>query len=78
MVIPDTPLYNSKTDAEFRIRMIRHIRTTFRDVLSPTDLKLLDFPNGLDLVRNRVQQMLFDSSHGQIDLRRPDLKQIAA
>ena len=78
MILPDTPLYNSKTDAEFRIRMIHHIRTTFKDLLGPTDLKLLDLPNGLDLLQARVQQMLFDSSCGKIDLRREDLKKAVA
>ncbi|NLI79565.1 MAG: hypothetical protein GX442_24365 [Candidatus Riflebacteria bacterium] len=78
MVLPDTPLYHSKTDAEFRIRMIHHIRSTFKDLLGPNDLKLLDLPNGLDQLQARVQQMLFDTSRGEIDLRRPEVRQLAA
>jgi hypothetical protein len=78
MILPDTPLYNSKTDAEFRIRMIHHIRTTYKDLLSPADLKLLDLPNGLDLLQARVHQMLYDASHGAIDLRSVDARKVAA
>lgn len=78
MVLPNTPLYNSKTDAEFRIRMIHHIRSTYKDILSPSDLKLLDLPNGLDLLQARVHQMLYEVSHGTIDLRSPQEKQLAA
>ncbi len=78
MILPDTPLYNSKTDAEFRIRMIHHIRTTFKDLLPPADLKLLDLPNGLDLLQAKVHQMLFDASHGAIDLRAAETKKLAA
>ena len=68
MIIPDTPLYNSKTDAEFRIRMIDHIKETYKDLLG-SDVRLLDLPNGLDLVQARVQEMLYNASHGEVDLR---------
>lgn len=78
MVLPDTPLYNSKTDAEFRIRMIHHIRSTFKDLLAPADLKLLDLPNGLELLQSKVHQMLYESSRGEIDMRRPEIKKVAA
>lgn len=78
MVIPNTPLYNSKSDAEFRLRMINYIKSTFRDILSPDDLKLLDLPNGLDLLQERVNQMLYEASNGEVDLRKPELKKVAA
>lgn len=77
MIIPDTPLYRSKTDAEFRIRMIHHIKQTYKDLLGP-DIKLLDLPNGLDLVQAKVHQMLFNVSHGEIDLRAPETRKMAA
>ena len=77
MILPDTPLYNSKTDAEFRIRMIQHIKQAYRDMLGP-DIKLLDLPNGLELVQAKVAQRLYETSHGEIDLRRPEVRQLAA
>jgi len=77
MIIPDTPLFRSKTDAEFRIRMIYYIKTHFKETLGP-DIKLLDLPNGLDLVQAKVQQRLYEISRGEIDLRRPELQTIAA
>ncbi len=69
MIIPDTPLYNAKSDAEFRLRMIQHIKDAYAEVLGK-DVKLLDLPNGLDLVQAKVAGMLYDSSRGEIDLRR--------
>jgi len=77
MIIPDTPLFRSKTDAEFRIRMIHYIKTNFKETLGP-DIKLLDLPNGLDLVQAKVQQRLYEISRGEIDLRKPNLQTIAA
>lgn len=77
MVLPNNPIYTSKTDAEFRIRMIHHIRTTYKDLLG-SDINLLNLPNGLDLVQARVQQRLFEVSNGEIDLRAPESKQVAA
>ena len=67
MILPNTPLYQAKTDAEFRIRMIQHIKETYGDVLGK-DINLLDLPNGLDIVQARIQQRLFDMSNGKIDL----------
>lgn len=77
MIIPDTPLYNSKSDAEFRIRMIHHIKETYTDLLGP-DIKLLDLPNGLDLVQAKVQEMLYDATRGEVDLRPSYAKKKAA
>ena len=68
MIIPDTPLYNSKSDAEFRIRMIQHIKEAYGELLGK-DAKLLELPNGLDLIQAKVASMLYNSSHGDIDLR---------
>ena len=67
MILPNTPLYQAKTDAEFRIRMIQHIKENYGDVLGK-DLNLLDLPNGLEIVQARIQQRLFDMSNGKIDL----------
>lgn len=67
MILPNTPLYQAKTDAEFRIRMIQHIKETYGEVLGK-DINLLDLPNGLEIVQARIQQRLFDMSNGKIDL----------
>ena len=67
MILPNTPLYQAKTDAEFRIRMIQHIKENYGEVLGK-DINLLDLPNGLEIVQARIQQRLFDMSHGKIDL----------
>ena len=67
MILPNTPLYQAKTDAEFRIRMIQHIKENYSDVLGK-DINLLDLPNGLEIVQARIQQRLFDMSNGKIDL----------
>ena len=67
MILPNTPLYQSKTDAEFRIRMVQHIKTAYKDIIG-NDVNLLDLPNGLDLLQARVQQKLFDMSKGEINL----------
>jgi len=77
MILPNTPLYNSKSDAEFRVRMIHHIKQNYKDILG-SDIKLLDLPNGLDLLQSKVQQRLFDVSHGEIDMRKPEQKKLAA
>ncbi|MFZ2958741.1 MAG: hypothetical protein WA705_17770 [Candidatus Ozemobacteraceae bacterium] len=77
MILPNTPLYNSKSDAEFRIRMIGHIKETYKDLLG-ADIKLLDLPNGLDLVQARVQEMLYEATNGQVDLRPAHVKKMAA
>lgn len=77
MILPDTPLFNSKTSAEFRIRMIHYIKQNFKETLGP-DINLLDLPNGLDLVLARVQNRLFDVSHGQIDLGNIESRKKAA
>lgn len=67
MVLPNTPLYQAKSDAEFRIRMIQHIKKTYQDILGD-DIRLLDLPNGLDILQTRIQQRLFDASSGGINL----------
>ena len=67
MILPNTPLFQAKTDAEFRIRMIQHIKEAYGDVLGK-DINLLDLPNGLEIVQARIQQRLFDMSNGKIDL----------
>ncbi|MGI6446424.1 MAG: hypothetical protein BWY02_00101 [bacterium ADurb.Bin157] len=77
MILPNTPLYQAKTDAEFRIRMIQHIKTVYRDVLG-SDIKLLDLPNGLEIVQARVQQRLYDMSEGKINLIPATDNQVAA
>lgn len=79
MILPNTPLYQAKTDAEFRIRMIQHIKMAYKDILG-SDANLLDLPNGLDIVQAKIQQRLFDSSNGQINLFKEDdrREQIAA
>jgi len=71
MILPKTPLYQAKTDAEFRIRMIQHIKTAYKDILG-NDAKLLDLPNGLDIVQAKIQQRLYDVSRGAINLLRDD------
>ncbi len=82
MILPNTPLYQAKTDAEFRIRMIQHIKENYGDVLGK-DINLLDLPNGLEIVQARIQQRLFDMSNGKIDLMSQsedasiDLKEVA-
>jgi hypothetical protein len=77
VILPNTPLYQAKTDAEFRIRMIQHIKTVYRDVLG-SDIKLLDLPNGLEIVQARVQQRLYDMSEGKINLIPATDNQVAA
>ena len=77
MILPNTPLYQSKTDAEFRVRMIQHIKNAYKDLLG-SDIKLLELPNGLDLLQSRVQRRLYDVSHGEINLLPPEVKKIAA
>lgn len=67
MILPKTPLFQAKSAAEFRIRMIDHIKTVYKDILGD-DIKLLDLPNGLDLVQAKIQQRLFEMSGGKIDL----------
>jgi hypothetical protein len=67
MIIPDTPLYQAKTDAEFRIRMIHHIKTAYKDIIG-NDVNLLDLPNGLDLLQAKIQQRLYSMSNGEINL----------
>ena len=82
MILPNTPLFQAKTDAEFRIRMIQHIKEAYGDVLGK-DINLLDLPNGLEIVQARIQQRLFDMSNGKIDLMSQsedasiDLKEVA-
>lgn len=66
MILPNTPLYQAKTDAEFRLRMIQHIKANYKDILG-SDASLLDLPNGLDIVQAKIQQRLFDISRGEID-----------
>lgn len=67
MILPKTPLYQAKTDAEFRIRMIQHIKSAYKDILGK-DANLLDLPNGLDIVQAKIQQRLYDISRGDINL----------
>ena len=67
MILPNTPLYQAKTDAEFRIRMIQHIKAAYKDVIG-NDVNLLDLPNGLDILQAKVQQRLYDVSRGEINL----------
>ena len=67
MILPNTPLFQAKTDAEFRIRMIQHIKENYGDLLGK-DINLLDLPNGLEIVQAKIQQRLFDMSDGKIDL----------
>ncbi len=78
MILPKTPLYQAKTDAEFRIRMIQHIKSAYKDILGK-DANLLDLPNGLDIVQAKIQQRLFDISRGEINLIRDQgTEQLAA
>ncbi|MGM0598833.1 MAG: hypothetical protein ACQETH_03340 [Candidatus Rifleibacteriota bacterium] len=79
MIIPNTPLYQSKTDAEFRIRMIHHIKANYKDVIG-SDVNVLDLPNGLDILQAKVQKRLFDMSNGEIDLTPEEIRneQLAA
>ena len=67
VILPNTPLNQAKTDSEFRIRMIQHIKDVYKDVLG-NDINLLDLPNGLEIVQARIQQRLFDMSNGSINL----------
>ncbi|KAF1082221.1 MAG: hypothetical protein GQF41_1861 [Candidatus Rifleibacterium amylolyticum] len=71
MILPKTPLYQAKTDAEFRIRMIQHIKSAYKDILGK-DANLLDLPNGLDIVQAKIQQRLYDISRGEINLLRDE------
>jgi hypothetical protein len=78
MILPKTPLYQAKTDAEFRIRMIQHIKSAYKDILGK-DANLLDLPNGLDIVQAKIQQRLYDISRGEINLLRDEgQEQLAA
>ncbi len=78
MILPKTPLYQAKTDAEFRIRMIQHIKSAYKDILGK-DANLLDLPNGLDIVQAKIQQRLYDISRGEINLLRDESnEQLAA
>jgi hypothetical protein len=77
MILPNTPLYQAKSDAEFRLRMIQHIKAAYKDLLGD-DIKLLDLPNGLDIVQRRVQERLYQISNGEIDLLPATAKQLAA
>lgn len=77
MIIPNTPPYNAKSDAEFRIGMIAEIKKHYKDILGP-DIKLLDLPNGLEIIQAKVQQRLFEVSQGQIDLRQAEVRSMAA
>ncbi|MBF0547129.1 MAG: hypothetical protein HQM08_21995 [Candidatus Riflebacteria bacterium] len=77
MILPNTPLFNSKSDAEFRVRMIQYIKDTYSDILG-ADVKLLDLPNGLELMQSRAREMLFEATDGQVDLRPAEERQIAA
>lgn len=78
MILPKTPLYQAKTDAEFRIRMIQHIKSAYKDILGK-DANLLDLPNGLDIVQAKIQQRLYDISRGEINLIRDESnEQLAA
>ena len=67
VILPNTPLFQAKTNAEFRIRMIQHIKENYGDLLGK-DINLLDLPNGLEIVQAKIQQKLFDMSNGKIDL----------
>lgn len=67
MILPNTPLFQAKSDAEFRIRMIQYIKESYGEVLG-NDINLLDLPNGLEIVQARIQQRLYDMSNGKIDL----------
>lgn len=77
VVLPDTPLYNSKTDAEFRIRMIHEIKEQYKDLLGPK-IKLLDLPNGLDLIQDWVRNQLYDVSGGEVDMRPAEVRRLVA
>ncbi len=78
MILPDTPLFQAKSDAEFRIRMVHYIKTSFKDILSKEDIKMLELPNGLDILQARINQRLYDASRGEIDMRKPELARQAA
>lgn len=78
MIIPDSPLYQTKSDEEFRALMIEHIKDVYSDSLGE-DVKLIDLPNGLELLQNRVQQRLYEMSRGEIDIRTKSFEdQVAA
>ena len=57
MILPaDNPLYDGPPE-EFRARMIEYIRIHFADLLGK-DARLLDEPNGLDLIQQKVEMRL--------------------
>lgn len=66
MVLPvDNPLFAPATDEQFRARMLDYIRTHFADVLGK-DARLLDQPNGLDLIQDKVKARL--AAHGMASM----------
>ena len=71
MILPKTELYNTKSDAEFRIKMIQHIKSAYKDILGD-DIKLLDHPNGLEMLQAKVQKQLYTMTHGEIDITTVD------
>ncbi len=61
MVLPKNSLFNWSTSEEGRARMTEYIRSHFSGLLGE-EIKLLDLPNGLDLVQDIVQRRL--AEHG--------------
>ncbi len=70
MILPvDNPLYAPATDEQFRARMIEYIRANFSDVLGK-DARLLDQPNGLDLIDAKVQALMAQHGMGAREIRK--------
>ena len=60
MVLTKSEWFNWSTKEEARIQMKRYIRAHFSELLG-TDIQLLDLPNGLDLIQDRVRARLTQS-----------------
>ncbi|OGH55546.1 MAG: hypothetical protein A3G34_00520 [Candidatus Lindowbacteria bacterium RIFCSPLOWO2_12_FULL_62_27] len=66
MVLPKNGAFNWSTAEEARMRMTEYIRSHFSGLLGE-DIKLLDLPNGLDLIQDHVTCRL--AEHGILSNR---------
>lgn len=60
MVLSKSEWFNWSNKEDARIKMKKYIRAHFSELLGP-DIQLLDLPNGLELIQNKVQARLAQS-----------------
>jgi len=60
MVLSKSEWFNWSNKEEARIKMTKYIRSHFSELLG-ADIQLLDLPNGLDLIQDRVRARLTQS-----------------